>query len=150
MESTFAVVVDDEKDARQDVKKAFPKGRLKHCKEFTSSHDFEKGFLSKLRSMKTADLPAVLFIDVRMEKRDSGLVLIREIRRKSRLKRIPIIVISGGDEEEDIYTAYESGANLYLVKSDDPGAFAKAISKIVSVLDKAGRLPADIPDKYGK
>ena len=137
----FAVVVDDQSEDREDVVAAFPVGRLKTCDEYESREEFSLEFLGKRKSYSS--LPSILFIDIRMEADNSGIELLKEIKKRKRLKRIPVIIISGSDEDEDISSAYVNGANVYLVKSDEPGEFTKHVRLILRAY-LTGKLPSDI------
>ncbi len=59
--------------------------------------------------------PDLIVCDVVMPYRD-GFDLLREFRRDERLERIPVILLSMRDREEDIVHALESGADDYMVK----------------------------------
>lgn len=59
--------------------------------------------------------PDLIVCDVVMPYRD-GFDLLREFRRDERLERVPVILLSMRDREEDIVHALESGADDYMVK----------------------------------
>lgn len=141
---TYAIVVDDDPECREDVRNVFPIGRLKECREYTSQSDFETKFLSRIRGKRHRDMPGVVFLDIRMEAEDSGLQLLRKIRRRKRLKRTPVIVISQSAENEDIAQSYDCGASLYLVKGEDPTVLPNAVRAIVTTISQCGRIPTDI------
>jgi two-component system sensor histidine kinase and response regulator WspE len=57
----------------------------------------------------------LVITDLSMPEMD-GFEMIQEIRRESRFKKLPIVVISSRSLEEDIALAHKLGANRYLVK----------------------------------
>lgn len=69
----------------------------------------------------TAD-PAVIFIDVKLG-RESGVDLVRALRRDIRTRVIPIVMMSGMVDERIIQECYLAGANSYLVKAVDMDEF---------------------------
>ena len=60
-------------------------------------------------------LPALVLLDLKMP-RATGFEILRWIRNHPELNRLPVIVLSGSEMQEDIKMAYSAGANSYLVK----------------------------------
>ncbi len=60
-------------------------------------------------------LPVLVLLDVHVPGR-SGLELLTWLRQQPTLDRIPVVMLSGSSESEDIDRAFELGANSYLVK----------------------------------
>lgn len=66
----------------------------------------------------TTVLPTLIFIDINMPGKD-GLECLREIKGNKRYKNISVIMLSTSSFHLHIRTAYERGADLYIVKSPD-------------------------------
>jgi CheY-like chemotaxis protein len=64
-------------------------------------------------------LPALLLLDLKMP-RKTGFEVLAWLRQQSRLKRLPVVVLTSSNQNADINRAYDLGANSYLVK---PGGF---------------------------
>lgn len=64
-----------------------------------------------------ASLPRVILLDIKLPK-VNGLEVLKEIRTTETLRRIPVVVLSTSAEETDLRTAYQQGANSYLVKPE--------------------------------
>jgi CheY-like chemotaxis protein len=77
-------------------------------------------------------LPDLVLLDMKMP-RATGLEILRWVRQHPRLHRLPIIVLSGSDLQEDIRKAYAEGANSYLVKPIGFEALVDLIKNISSV-----------------
>jgi CheY-like chemotaxis protein len=60
-------------------------------------------------------VPALVLLDLKMPKAN-GFEILRWIRNHPTLSRLPVIVLSGSELQEDIKNAYAAGANSYLVK----------------------------------
>lgn len=60
-------------------------------------------------------LPSLILLDLKLP-RKSGLEVLEWRRRQSGLRRIPVIVLTSSQSDEDMDQAYELGANSYLVK----------------------------------
>lgn len=61
----------------------------------------------------------LMVVDINMPKMD-GYQVIRTIREDPELWRVPVIIISTEDKEQDALKAYEAGANFYLTKPVRP------------------------------
>ncbi|HEX4263982.1 MAG TPA: response regulator [Verrucomicrobiae bacterium] len=81
-------------------------------------------------------LPELVLLDLKMP-RATGLEILKWIRSHSRLKNLPVIVLSGSELREDMHRAYADGANSYLVK---PPNFR-------SLVDMVKNIGAQIPLK---
>jgi two-component system, response regulator len=75
---------------------------------------------SKTRPLK------VVFLDLKLPKID-GLEVLRNIRRDPETSKLPVVVVSSSKEDPDIKTAYELGANAYVVKPVNFDDFIKAM-----------------------
>jgi CheY-like chemotaxis protein len=71
--------------------------------------------------LKSASLPAALFLDLNMP-RKNGLECLAEIKMYKKLKKLPIIVYSTSFEPEIIRQLYNNGAHYYIRK---PAEFSK-------------------------
>ena len=72
-------------------------------------------------------MPTVILLDLKMPK-VNGLEVIQQIRSDLRTKRIPIVILTSSQEEEDLSTAYDLGANSYIRKPVDFMQFAEVIA----------------------
>jgi CheY-like chemotaxis protein len=59
--------------------------------------------------------PHVILLDLRLPKLD-GQEVLDEIKADEELRRIPVVIITTSEAEQDIARAYDSHANSYLVK----------------------------------
>ena len=95
-------------------------------------------------------LPNLILLDWNLPKIDGGEVL-RRIKQHPRLLRIPVLVFSSSEAEEDIHAAYDNHANGYITKPQTGEALADIVETIerfwiaVAQLPKVargGRLPS--------
>jgi len=63
-------------------------------------------------------LPQLVLLDLRLP-RVPGLDVLRWVRQQPGLRRLPVIVFTSSAEHRDVITAYELGANSYLVKPSE-------------------------------
>lgn len=73
--------------------------------------------------------PKVILLDLKLPK-ISGLEVLKQVKADERTKQIPIVVVTSSREDPDIKTAYELGANSYVVKPVDFDAFVEAMKNL--------------------
>lgn len=76
--------------------------------------------------------PQVIFLDLQMPQA-SGFDIIPLIRQKSNLSSVPIIIISGKNQIQDIKQAIQLGANDYIIKPVDPLVLQEKVRKFESL-----------------
>ena len=60
-------------------------------------------------------LPVLMLLDLKLPRR-TGLEVLRWVKERAGLRRIPIIVLTSSKNDDDVNRAYELGANSYVVK----------------------------------
>ncbi len=75
------------------------------------------------------EAPSLVLLDLKMPKVD-GLEVLRSIRADSRLKTVPVVVLTSSREEQDIVRSYDLGVNAYVVKPVGFAGFAEAVRQL--------------------
>jgi len=73
--------------------------------------------------------PAVLLLDIKMPRMD-GLEVLKAIRSDSKLKMLPVVILTSSREEQDLIKSYELGVNAYVVKPVNFKDFIDAIKHL--------------------
>jgi two-component system response regulator len=73
--------------------------------------------------------PKVILLDIKLPKLN-GLEVLREIKSDPRTRSIPVVMVTSSREDPDIKSAYELGANSYVVKPVEFDAFTDAMSHL--------------------
>jgi two-component system response regulator len=60
----------------------------------------------------------------------SGLEVLKRVRSTESCRRIPIVILSASEEEDDIARGYDLGANSYLCKPLNYSAFASVMKQL--------------------
>jgi len=68
----------------------------------------------------------VIFLDLKLPK-INGLEVLKEIKSDPLTRKIPVVILTSSREDPDIRTAYELGANGYVVKPVDFNSFVTAM-----------------------
>src|SRR5665213_1342222 len=74
-------------------------------------------------------LPTVALVDLNLPKL-SGHEMVRRIRADNRTKLLPVVILTSSDEDEDRIKGYQAGANSYVRKPVEFGAFAGAVQQL--------------------
>ncbi|RYG38153.1 response regulator [bacterium] len=78
---------------------------------------------------ENAELPAVVVLDLKLP-RLSGLEVLERIRSDARTRRIPVVVLTASEDEEQMRAAYSGGANSFVRKPTDPSDFSDMILQL--------------------
>ncbi len=66
-------------------------------------------------SLKGTPLPGLILLDLNMPRKD-GREALREIKSDPKLRRIPVVVLTTSESDDDIQRTYDLGANSFIVK----------------------------------
>jgi CheY-like chemotaxis protein len=86
-------------------------------------------FLHRQGEYHQAIHPDLILLDWNLPRKDGREVLV-EIRANERLQRIPVVVLTTSQAEEDILKAYNLHANCYITKPVDFTQFVQIIQSI--------------------
>jgi two-component system response regulator len=70
--------------------------------------------------------PKIVLLDLKLPKVD-GLSVLRLIREDTRLRHLPVVIMTSSNQERDIAEAYNLGANSYIVKPVDFEKFIEMV-----------------------
>lgn len=89
----------------------------------------------------SATRPDLVLLDLNLPKRDGRQVL-RDIKSDPELRRIPVVVLTTSEAEEDVLRSYDLHANAYVTKPVDFDRFVQVIQQIDDFFISVVRLPA--------
>lgn len=115
--STFLVVEDEENDVfflHRTLRNAGVANPVQTVTSGDEAIDY-LGATGKFTDRGRFPLPSLMFLDLHLPGK-SGLEVLTWMRKKSELSSIVVILLTASKEEASITTAYEIGANSYLVK----------------------------------
>jgi two-component system, chemotaxis family, response regulator Rcp1 len=88
-------------------------------------------FLHREGRHATAPRPDLIILDLDLPGKH-GREVLREIKGEDLLRSIPVIVLTGSGEPEDILHSYELHANAYITKPTHLDGFLAAVGSIVN------------------
>lgn len=86
-------------------------------------------------------LPSLILLDLNLPRVDGRQVLPR-LKASERLRRIPLVVLTGSENEEDVLEAYDQGANSFLTKPVHPEELTAMLQSVVSYWLEIVELPS--------
>jgi CheY-like chemotaxis protein len=77
----------------------------------------------------TTVMPQLTLLDLKMPRVD-GLQVLKKMREDERTRRLPVVIFTSSDEEEDLIKSYELGANSYVRKPVEFSQFVEATKQL--------------------
>ena len=86
-------------------------------------------FLKKEDEYADSATPDLILLDLNLPKRD-GREVLQEVKTDNKLKRIPVVILTTSNAEQDILKSYNLHVNCYINKPVDFDKFFDIIQKI--------------------
>jgi CheY-like chemotaxis protein len=123
----YVLIADDDSDDIILMEEAF---RRKKITEKLVSVRNGFALLNHLYSITdSAEWPKLILLDLNMPLKN-GRDTLTEIKQDPLLKKIPVVIYSTTDNQQEIKRCYELGANSYVVK---PSAFEQILSTVEAI-----------------
>jgi chemotaxis family two-component system response regulator Rcp1 len=107
---------------------------LKDAKVHNNLHVAEDGveamvFLRREGKYADAPRPDLILLDLNLPKKD-GREVLAEIKGDPDLRRIPVVILTISQDEEDILRSYNLHANCYITKPVNLSQFLKVVKSV--------------------
>lgn len=146
METVFMIapieilLVEDNPGDVRLTEEALKDGKLKNRLSVVDDGVEAMAFLRRVGKYKHAPRPDIILLDLNLPRMDGRQVL-EEIKADENLRRIPVVVLTTSDDEQDILTSYNLHANCYITKPVDMSRFAAIVQNIENFWFTIVRLP---------
>lgn len=132
MDRTTILLIEDNPDDVELTLHAFQKNNM--ANDIVVAGDGAEGLdylfgTGKYAGRDAEESPALILLDLQLPK-IGGLEVLRRVREDERTKRIPVVILTTSDEEEDIVNGYNGGANSYLRKPVDFTEFMNSVKQL--------------------
>ncbi len=103
-------------------------------------------YLEKGRRNGSDEKPDLILLDWILTK-VGGSEVLRQVKEDNRLRRVPVVVLTGSRSPEDVMTAYELGASAYLLKPTTFAETKKVLLALAEFYFGVVQLPREIEAK---
>jgi CheY-like chemotaxis protein len=122
------LLVDDDEDCRLMVRDA-----IAGCTESNEIYEAGSGreaieFLRKTRTDPSVPRPGLIYLDIEMPGGPDGQAVLKAIRSDPELRDIPVVMMTGVSDEEQMRQAALNGANSYTIKPADAEQFLRTVA----------------------
>jgi chemotaxis family two-component system response regulator Rcp1 len=101
-------------------------------------------FLRREGSYADAPRPDLVLLDLNLPKKD-GREVLAEIKADPILRRIPVVILTTSQAEQDILKSYDLHANCYVTKPVDLDQFVTVVRSIENFWLVIAKLPKELP-----
>jgi len=133
------LVEDDPGDVLM-TREAFKDYKIANELTVVSNGEDAIAFLRREGAYANAPTPDLVLLDLNLPRRD-GREVLREVKGDESLRRIPVVVLTTSDAEEDVLSSYDLHANAYVRKPVDFEQFVAAVRAIDDFFISVVRLP---------
>jgi CheY-like chemotaxis protein len=133
------LVEDDEGDVLM-TREALEEGKVLNRLNVVGDGVEAIDYLRRTAKHKGATRPDLILLDLNLPKRDGRQVL-ADVKGDPDLRRIPIVVLTTSEAEEDVLRSYDLHANAYVTKPVDFDRFVEVIRQIDEFFISVVRLP---------
>ncbi len=100
-------------------------------------------YLRREKTRLNGSLPDLILMDLKLPKKDGREVLV-EIKGDADLRRLPVVIFSSSEAEEDILSSYNQLANCYIRKPMELDGFIKVVGQICRFWTDTVKLPSKV------
>jgi CheY-like chemotaxis protein len=121
------------------------KEALEHSKVFNTLHCAANGeealaFLRREGAYADAVVPDLILLDLNLPRID-GREVLAQVKDDPVLRRIPVVVLTTSQAEEDVLRSYDLHANAYVSKPVDFDRFVQVVQQVDEFFFTVVRLP---------
>jgi two-component system response regulator len=129
MEELFILIAEDDADDRFLLQAAFDENSFSDRLHFVDNGVELIDYLKNVTAENAADLPRFILLDLNMPKKD-GREVLKELKQDVFFKKIPVIIFSTTNNEQEMRRCYELGANSYITK---PNSFENLVKTVAAI-----------------
>ena len=134
------LVEDDEGDVLI-TREALAEGKVLNRLNVASDGVEALAYLRREGRFGDATRPDLILLDLNLPRRDGRQVL-ADVKGDTDLRRIPVVVLTTSEAEEDVLRSYDLHANAYVTKPVDFDRFVEVVRQIDDFFISVVRLPS--------
>lgn len=131
LQKNFILIAEDDADDRFLLQTAFEENGFHDRLQFVENGVEILEFLESIKDVEEGggNLPRFILLDLNMPKKD-GREVLKEIKQNPSLKKIPVVIFSTTNNEQEMLRCYELGANSYITK---PNSFEQLMEIVLNL-----------------
>lgn len=122
------LVEDNPGDVRLTIE-GFKEGKILNHLSVVSDGVEAMAFLRREGRYAEAPRPELILLDLNLPRKD-GREVLEEIKNDKNLKRIPVVILTSSEAEQDVAKSYDLHANCYVTKPVELDQFIGVIKNI--------------------
>ena len=134
------LLVEDDPGDVLITREAFAENKVRNQLSVVSDGEAALAFLRREEGYAKAPRPDLILLDLNLP-RKAGHEVLAEIKSDVDLQRIPVVVLTTSDAEEDILRSYDLHANAYVTKPVDFDCFLNVVRQIDEFFVTVVKLP---------
>jgi len=136
------LLVEDSPGDQRLTKEALKEGKINNNLYIVEDGEEAIAFLRKQEPFKKVPKPDLILLDLNLPKMN-GQEVLKIIKADEKLKRIPVVILTTSQADEDILNAYNLNANCYITKPVDFDQFIHVVNKIQEFWFTIVKLPEE-------
>jgi CheY-like chemotaxis protein len=132
MSERYILLVEDNPDDEELTLLSLRKNNLAHeivvVRDGVEAIEYLFG-TGQYASRDVMQVPTVILLDLKLPKLD-GLGVLKRLRADERTRNLPVVVLTSSSQDADVIASYNLGANSYVRKPVEFGAFVEAVSSL--------------------
>ena len=138
----FILIAEDDADDRFLLQAAFEENGFTDRLHFVENGVEALDYLQSLcNNANEPVLPKFMLLDLNMPKKD-GRDVLKELKQHPELKKIPVVIFSTTNNEQEMRRCYELGANSYITKPNSFESLLKTVAALRSYWMHSSGVPA--------
>jgi CheY-like chemotaxis protein len=135
------LLVEDDPGDVLVTREALEGHRVRSNLHVVSNGELAMAYLRREGEHAGAPTPDLVLLDLNLP-RMGGREVLRELKDDAELRRIPVVVMTTSDAEEDVLASYDLHANAYVRKPLEYQAYVAAVRAVDDFFGDLVRLPA--------
>jgi chemotaxis family two-component system response regulator Rcp1 len=129
------LLVEDKPAAVRLIQEVLKENRYPHRLHVTSDG---------MEAMAYANVPrpSLILLDLNLPRKD-GREVLREIKKDHNLRRIPVVILTVSNSDDDVRQTYDSHGNCYVTKPIHLDGFVRAVKSIENFWLNTVTLPSE-------
>jgi CheY-like chemotaxis protein len=134
------LLVEDNPGDAELTKEAFKERKIANNIEVVVDGEQAMEYLRKEGEYAQSITPDIILLDLNLPKKD-GREVLHEIKNDENLKKIPVIILTTSQAEEDVQNAYDNHANCFIRKPVDMNKFIEVAHQVENFWLSIVKLP---------